>query len=86
MSRSYHTACKSISIQHPAQRKTFTKRGTTLVRTESGAVIGKLNWGDGILLIELPAREKRNCQFMTMSWSDIERLRGKESEENEAEG
>lgn len=55
MSRSYHTSCKSISIQHPAQRKTFTEHESTRVRTESGAVIGKLNWGDGILLIELAA-------------------------------
>lgn len=75
MSRSYHTSCKFILIQHPAQRKTFNKRGPTLIRTKSGAVIGKLNWGDGILLIELAAREKRNCQFRTMSLCDIERLR-----------
>lgn len=71
----YHTSCKFILIQHPAQRKTFNKRGPTLIRTKSGAVIGKLNWGDGILLIELAAREKRNCQFRTMSLCDIERLR-----------
>lgn len=59
MSRSYHTRCKSISIQHPAQR--ISNRGTTLVWTESRAVIGKLNWRDGILLIELAAREERIC-------------------------
>lgn len=28
------------------------------------------------MLIELAAREKRNCQFRTMSLCDIERLRG----------
>lgn len=55
MSRSYRTRCKSISIQHLAQRK----NERTLIRTESGAVIGKLNWGDGILLIELAATEKK---------------------------
>lgn len=35
MSRSYHTGYKSISIQHPAQRKTFTELETALIRTEA---------------------------------------------------
>ena len=82
MSRSYHTGFKSISIQHSAQREIFPVWEATLIWTESGAVIGKLNWGDGILLIELAVRERKRVRereremqdsiFMTMSWIDIE--------------
>lgn len=49
MSRSYHTCCTSISIQHAAQRekkKPWARCESRLARTNSGAVIGKLNWGE----------------------------------------
>lgn len=57
------THCKSISIHQPAQRKTFSEPGTALIQSWSWAVIGKLNWGDGILLIELAAGEKRTASL-----------------------
>lgn len=77
MNKSYHVSCKFIIIQYLTQRETFNKRRPTLIRTERGAVIGKLNCRDDILLIELETTggKKGKTEVGTMSQSDIEKLK-----------